>query len=234
MEGLVLSSRGTDVVAFVVDEIRIWDVTTRATHAAHHMRKLPVKYLLAPKGCFRNLPGIQSPAFFQLRVRQELEFVHIGDHPVHDHRIGLWPIELVHDDVADEFPERGETPVSAIWGREANAPQIGRVQWIVQAVVGVPCEEAVRHVHPALFPGKSRDEEFGIRHSLVVASVATYSEATRWLAENLRTVESHVSQGDEKGFRLVYSALRHAENLSWTRELLVDIGAGRQAPRHFR
>ena len=133
----------------------------------------------------------------QLRIRQVIDLLHIGDDGVDQLRRGLRPVELVDDHIAGEITQRGDAAVASIGGEVADAPQARDVDVAMQIVGGLGVEQGIDHRQPARPVGKPGNEHELIDVALVMAGLAADPRPARRIAEDQRRGEGHIAQRDE-------------------------------------
>ena len=101
----------------------------------------------------RRVGGVgQLSRRLQLRIRQVVDLLHIGDDGVDQLRRGLRTGELVDDHIAGEIAWASHAAVAAIGAEVADTAQAQDVDMAVEIVGGLGIEQGIDHRQP---PGRS-------------------------------------------------------------------------------
>ena len=117
--------------------------------------------------------------------------------------------------------------------REAQAAQAWDIERVVSSVVEDRVEKGAVDVDRAWLVACARNEEPLVDVRAVVTRRAGDPEIARGASEDLRAVEQHVAESDERQVGLVDALLLEIEDEQWQRVLIEDVGARWQAWRHF-
>ena len=172
--------------------------------------------------------GGQLPVACQHRVRQEIEFGHVGDNGIKHEWCRLVPGEFIDDHVAGKVAQAGKAPVTAIGPGKAQPAQGRDVDGIIAPVVEHRVEERAVNIHRAGLVAGAGDEEPLVDVGPVVTGGAGDSEFPRRAAENLGAVKQHVAIGDQRQIGLVDALFLEVQHQFRQRILIEDIRTGGQ------